>query len=236
MSVFSTEKDPVLNRASYHAQEILKLYPSSSYHIFGLGRTSGLVMEYLRKSPKGEGRGYLTEAPVEKIKDILSLSKRDKERLFERVLPHLNELGERKIVLHRVLWRSHAMQGILADLVLYMKERGYPLPLTIYAVTHGDTSDLDLLKKDNLSADVRVNAVQDTLYNEALIDEIEERPKATLKEKSYTNRGLFHPMEAQRIIKKSKWKGFKKNDMSSMANPLAGSRDCLGELRKKLLN
>ncbi len=139
----------IKSRLSEYAKEMSELYPSDEYFILGWGINANPLMKALKES--GYNRDSLREVPVTKMKGILPegfsedgysgpeyeyhdklfvLQKR-REKLFSRILPSAKELGTKKLVIYRSLWAGHTFAAFIPELVLYLKNNGYQLPLNI---------------------------------------------------------------------------------------------------------
>lgn len=52
-------KDPRVQQAKFHAEAILSEFPPDQFVILGLGRTTGLVLEWLRQRSQNPSREFL---------------------------------------------------------------------------------------------------------------------------------------------------------------------------------
>lgn len=192
-------KDVRFERSYTYATTLLKKYPPDQFVIIGLGRTTGLISERLRQlSQRGD---YVVESPVEGIAEILHFSPEQKTIFFKKILPSPEFLKGRRLVLHRVLWRSISMSLIARHLIEFLQTQGYPMPLYAYFISDEDEKTLPLFhhpETQDLLNNAVVEVVVDHDYQKRFRNELDWDTYV----RGMTRIGKFLPATPDEMIKK----------------------------------
>jgi|GEM_PF-5444840 len=146
-----------LEKSREFAEELLEKYPEKDHLIIGWGMNTTGTMNALREI--GVSDDYLWEIPIthmNKIKpdelefsseEALKILKERREDLFKKILPPIEKINGRKVVLHRALWAGKTFGEFVGAFVDYMKRNGYPLPLKTQVILDSDRQASSIAKK-----------------------------------------------------------------------------------------
>ncbi len=143
------QKQFAKKRFSEIAQRLMEQYPSDEYFVLGWGINSNAIIGELNELSDDDN--YTQELPVTKMKaiypegfsekgytgnpleyeDKLFTLKYRRKKLLERILPSKELLKGRTLVIYRALWAGNTFASFMPDVIAYMQENGYQLPLNI---------------------------------------------------------------------------------------------------------
>lgn len=184
-------------RSKVHAENILTHFPSDRFVILSLGRTTGLVSEWLRQLSGQED--YVIESPVKNLRGILELTPEEKAVFFQKILPSREVLTGRHLVLFRVLWRSLTLNSIGDYLVDYLKTKNYPIPLYSYLIVGYGAQSLPILHSQGskkFHQNILVKLIEDPQYQMEYADELDDPGKP----KGLIQLGMYESADPMEII------------------------------------
>lgn len=167
------ESDERFLRSRDFAQGILKDFDPDHYVFLGLGRTTGVVSEWLRQL--SQRNDYVFEEPIEEFKQLLKLTPEKRHVVLKKIIPPLSVLKGRHLLIHRVLWQGHTMKAVLPQILEFMKTEGYPFPLQVHFVTGNKPGSLlmtKMLEKSSFSQWIKLNFVHDRKFQDPFTDEL----------------------------------------------------------------
>ncbi len=118
--------------SKFLANEILNDYEEDKFVIIGWGINSSPAMNEMRKE-----RDSVVELPVARMSEIYKSAKKLKEieqrevimtltyKLFDKILPSMEQVGNKEIVIYRALWTGNTFLEFAAMIIDYYKAKGY---------------------------------------------------------------------------------------------------------------
>ncbi len=132
-------------RAIFHAQNLLQIFPPSSHFIVGLGLSTALINAAVRvmlPEPDIED-SYLKEVPITKSFGLVGSQTRKKELVIKRMFPKKALIGNREIVLVRAVDQFETMESLLKLFFIYFAKTYPNSKINLYFIQKGESIQPD---------------------------------------------------------------------------------------------
>ncbi len=176
------------------AGELIEHYPPENHVVIGLGRTTGMTGMWADELAGADD--YFRFTPVQNLSEIREMTPQQQEAFWSRIFPSREELGDRRLVVHRVIWTGNTMHEASESMYRFLRTRGYPLPIDF------DYAGIDL---EDVRPDprnwfrARLNRMNSTDYFEYLEDI--DRDNSHFPGRRFTDVGEVDPLTPRDIVR-----------------------------------